>query len=218
MDTSQAYQILHLHPDATFQDIKYKYRKMALESHPDRNREQDGTKFKMITEAYHLLKNNNKVSNAKTRTYKQAGPKKDAKTVWGARPDDPTPEEDWSRYTKQVEESNPTFWKNYVAEFWKTYEENIRQPKKPYDFVIIQEDEPDLSVDVDRSRCIGCCSCETIAPTVFSVDKASKLNPKSSVIDRKGAKCEKIMDAAQTCPTKAINVEDLESGKKIYPY
>ena len=68
-----------------------------------------------------------------------------------------------------------------------------------------------------RDRCIGCCSCETIAPKVFSVDKLTHFNPKSTVYDLHGAKEEKIMDAAETCPTKAILVDDEDSGRRLYP-
>ena len=64
----------------------------------------------------------------------------------------------------------------------------------------------------------GCCSCETIAPQVFQVDKNSKMNPKSSVINQKGAGVNKIMNAAETCPTKAINVENRETKEKLFPY
>jgi ferredoxin len=44
------------------------------------------------------------------------------------------------------------------------------------------------------------------------------MNPKSNVINQSGASAEKIMDAAQTCPTKAIRVEERDTGKKLYPY
>ena len=43
------------------------------------------------------------------------------------------------------------------------------------------------------------------------------LNPKSSVINQNGAGINKIMDAAQTCPTKAINIENTKTREKIYP-
>lgn len=216
MDTLQAYQVLHLSPGSSFSEIKYAYRKLALELHPDKNYdEQDGAKFKMITEAYHLLKNTSKSTNSKARaTAKAARP---SPSNWGVR-HGKTPEEDWSRYTKDVEDADPVFWKRYVAEFWKAYEEGQGHQKKAYDFEITQDKEPDLFVDVDQSLCIGCCSCETIAPSVFSVDKISKMNPKSKVINRVGAKCEKILDAAQTCPTKAIRVEDEDTGRRLYPY
>ena len=60
--------------------------------------------------------------------------------------------------------------------------------------------------------CIGCCSCETIAPGVFEINKNTRFNPKSSVINQKGAGINKIMSAAETDPTKAIRV--VKSDKK----
>ena len=38
------------------------------------------------------------------------------------------------------------------------------------------------------------------------------------VIDQKGAGVNKIMNAAETCPTKAIIVEDKDSKERLYPY
>ncbi len=226
MDTAQAYQVLQLKQGSSFDEIKYAYRKRVLESHPDKNdEEKDGIKFRLVTEAYHLLKNDNKAINSKirenTNKYTDTKTKKEKtfwRSGWGARPEDRSPEEDWSRYTRQTEQSDPFFWKSYVAEFWKEYESKNKRDD-PFDFEIIQKTkEPDLFTNVDHSLCIGCCSCETIAPNVFRVDKHSKMNPKSSVINQKGAKNDKIMDAAQTCPTKAIKVEDKETGSRLYPY
>ena len=37
MNTYQAYQTLQVDSDASFDDIKYAYRKLALELHPDKN-------------------------------------------------------------------------------------------------------------------------------------------------------------------------------------
>ncbi|HET8719364.1 MAG TPA: DnaJ domain-containing protein [Candidatus Nitrosotenuis sp.] len=225
MEASQAYRTLNIEHDSSFDEIKYAYRKLALELHPDKNEsERDGAKFRLITEAYHLLKNNNKVSNSKHREtdYSDKKVKKEQKvsrTHWGAG-NERTPEEDWSRYTKETEQSDPGFWRSYVAEFWKNYESRTNQAKNQYDFDITREKkkDPDLFVDVDHSLCIACCSCETIAPQVFLVDKALRMNPKSNVINQKGAKMDKIMDAAQTCPTKAISIEEQRTGKRLYPY
>ncbi|GEM_PF-144484 len=225
LDTVQACQVLQIKPGSSFDEIKYAYRKRALESHPDKNNEEkDGKKFRLVTEAYHFLKNDNKAVNSKIRESKYTDTKtKKEKTVWrtgwGARPQDRPPEEDWSKYTSQTERGDPFFWKSYVAEFWKNYESKASKKDDSFNFEITEEsNEQDFFTNVDHSLCIGCCSCETIAPNVFRVDKHSKMNPKSSVINQKGAKNEKIMDAAQTCPTKAIKVEDKETGSRVYPY
>jgi ferredoxin len=52
---------------------------------------------------------------------------------------------------------------------------------------------------------------------VFYIDKLTHINPKSSVHNLYGAKEEKIMDAAETCPTKAILVDDKISNRRIFP-
>jgi len=62
----KAIQTLSLESDATFDDAKYRYRKLALELHPDKNKkERNEDKFKKITDAYHYLKKQNKMNNSK---------------------------------------------------------------------------------------------------------------------------------------------------------
>ena len=59
MNTLQACHTLNVNSDASFEDVKVAYRKLALELHPDKNNsESDGKKFKQVTEAYNFLKNN----------------------------------------------------------------------------------------------------------------------------------------------------------------
>lgn len=227
LDASYAYQVLKLEQNSSYDEIKDAYRKLVLELHPDRNdSEQDGIKFKLVTEAYHILKNHKKTNDTRDEVVrnkytdqKTKQEKTVSRTNWGAR-DEKIPEADWERYTKQTEQSDPFFWKKYVADFWRDYDSRVKQTKSPFDFEIGQgkKNDPDLFSSVDKSLCIGCCSCETIAPQVFAVDKTSKMNPKSSVINQKGARRDKIIDAAQTCPTKAIRVEEKETGKRLYPY
>ena len=56
--TASYYDILKLEPDATLQDIKKSYRKLAMEYHPDRNRgneEESTLKFRQVSEAYEVL-------------------------------------------------------------------------------------------------------------------------------------------------------------------
>ena len=230
MNEYQALQTLNLDSDSSFNEVKYAYRKLALEYHPDKNSdEKEGRKFKEVTAAYHILKNNHKklnsnglhssnknYTNSKTKTEQNFRKKK---PQWGANPNGKTPEEDWSRFTKDFEEDNPNFWKKYEEEFWKKYDARINDDKG-YGKKEQKKKEPEInfSVDVDPTLCIGCCSCETIAPEVFTVNKLSKMNPKSKVYNQRGAGFKKVMNAAETCPTKAINVDDKDLKKRLYPW
>ena len=232
MNRTEATQILMLSSDATFDDIKYAYRKLSLKLHPDRNKnEKDGRRFKNVLEAYHFLKGENRLKN-----YNDRNKSTQKKSSYNDRQHNP--EEDWSRFTKDFE-MDENFWRQYEKSFWDDYElrtkkksekndlgkafwdesqENVNpKPKKKYQGNQANVFKHDLDVDVDKSLCIGCCSCETIAPNVFVVDKNVMMNPKSQVHNQHGASEGKIMDAAETCPTKAIQVNEKKSGRKIYP-
>jgi len=64
MNRAQAIQILMLNSDASFDDVKYAYRKISLELHPDRNKkESDGRRFKNVLDAYHFLKSQSRLKN-----------------------------------------------------------------------------------------------------------------------------------------------------------
>ena len=232
MNRTEATQILMLNSDATFDDVKYAYRKLSLKLHPDRNKnEKDDRKFKNVLEAYHFLKGQNRLKN-----YNYRNESTQKKSSYNDR--QRNPEEDWSRFTKDFE-MDENFWRQYETSFWQDYEirtkkksekndfgkafwdesqENVNpKPKKKYQDNQNDAYKHNLSVDIDKSRCIGCCSCETIAPNVFVIDKTTTFNPKSQVYNQYGASEGKIMDAAETCPTKAIKVNERESGRKVYP-
>ena len=58
MNSSQAYKTLEINSNSDFEEVKYAYRKLALQHHPDKNKDSESEKkFKIITEAYHFLKN-----------------------------------------------------------------------------------------------------------------------------------------------------------------
>ena len=240
MNKKSAVQILMVNNNATFEQIKYNYRKLVLEFHPDKNNDQNNEeKFKNITIAYHFLKNQNKLRNFKNRSKRPSGSKSHQKSQYTEKNNRAyNTEEDWSRFTKDFE-MNENFWRQYEKSFWKDYEVstkkksdkkdfenpfwNVKQknvspePKKNYQNNQSKAFNHNLSVNVDESLCIGCCSCETIAPNVFTIDKLKMINPKSHAYNQYGASEEKIMDAAETCPTKAIRVDEKKSGRKIFP-
>ncbi len=227
--------------DATFDEVKYAYRKLALELHPDKNKnEKNGNKFKNVTDAYHYLKKQNKQHNSNQKKSNNDSSENNHQTnsQWKKYSDRQNSGEDWSRFTKDFE-TNQEFWTQYEKTFWDDYELNGNKKSHTNNFENAFWDETkqndnkkpekkhyekyndlhkhNLTVDIDKSLCIGCCSCETIAPKVFFVDKITHINPKSSVHNIHGAKENKIMDAAETCPTKAILVNEKDSGRRIFP-
>lgn len=223
MNTYQALKALNVKSYSSMDDIKLAYRKLALEFHPDKNTsEKEGSEFKKITEAYNYLKKNHAEDTDKQERFTNSDNKTNfkRKPQWGAPPGGKIPEEDWSRYTREFEEGDPTVWREYEKKFWDEYNARVRSDGKQGEYEKAKEPEkqPNLFVDVDKSLCIGCCSCEMIAPDVFSINRNSRSNPKSSVINPKGAGINKIMNAAETCPTKAIIVENADTKERLFPY
>ncbi|HJU60809.1 MAG TPA: ferredoxin [Candidatus Binatia bacterium] len=70
-----------------------------------------------------------------------------------------------------------------------------------------------MKITVDRTKCEGYAKCIQATPKVFKLD--AKMI--AEVIDPNGDSDEKIVLAAKICPTKAINLEEEGTGKKIYP-
>jgi DnaJ-class molecular chaperone len=223
VNTYQALQTLNVDSESSLDEIKVAYRKLALECHPDKNtNEQQGIQFKKITEAYNVIKKYYKEGKAKIPNTSKTTENFKRKPQWGAPPGqtpEDIPEEDWGRFTREFEEGDPEFWKEYERKFWEEYNARVTPDGKNGEFNKAKEPkvQPNLHVDVDESLCIACCSCETIAPDVFSINKNSRINPKSSVINQKGAGINKIMNAAETCPTKAIIVENIDTREKLFP-
>ena len=100
MNRYKAIQTLSLESGATFDDAKYRYRKLALELHPDKNKnERNDDKFKKITDAYHYLKKQNKMNNSKLINEKTANQEKSSmnttkQTHWKTHSSDTQPTED----------------------------------------------------------------------------------------------------------------------------
>jgi ferredoxin len=65
-----------------------------------------------------------------------------------------------------------------------------------------------LRARVDRHRCIGAGNCITIAPTAFDWHEGDFA--KADVIDATGIEEELLRLAAFSCPTQAIEIEEVE--------
>jgi len=70
-----------------------------------------------------------------------------------------------------------------------------------------------LRIRVDYHRCVGSSICVLTAPGVFALNEGGQ----SAVVDPAGEGVDKILEAAEGCPTVAITVEDEESGERLFP-
>lgn len=70
-----------------------------------------------------------------------------------------------------------------------------------------------FKIKVDRNLCIGAASCVALAMKTFELDAENK----AIVIDDGGDEAETIRLAAESCPTKAIILENIETGEQEYP-
>ena len=68
-------------------------------------------------------------------------------------------------------------------------------------------------IKVDRNLCIGAASCVALAMKTFALDSENK----AIVLDEAGDPPESIKLAAESCPTKAIILENIETGEQEYP-
>ncbi len=66
-----------------------------------------------------------------------------------------------------------------------------------------------LRARVDRHRCIGAGNCITVAPTAFDWLKGDL--GKADVIDPDSVEAELLREAALSCPTDAIEIEEVEA-------
>lgn len=68
-------------------------------------------------------------------------------------------------------------------------------------------------VQVINDKCIGAASCAAIAPAVFEMNEENI----ARVISQDGEDDETKLLAAQSCPTSAIVVIDMETNKQVWP-
>lgn len=77
------------------------------------------------------------------------------------------------------------------------------------DFAVRQDG---YRIRVDRELCIGAASCVALAPEIFELDSEGI----AIITDPDGSTVEAMMEAAKSCPTNAIIIEDSE-GNQVWP-
>ena len=206
------YKTLNLQRNASIKEIKIAYRRLARKYHPDRNSNVSDDIMKNINIAFEIL------SDPEKR-------KQHDKTLLDNFAKDYDEANKNFKYKRNFDYKNKHFSPN--STIFDTNANNIdnKTSKHNLNFEIKEkETETDTIIPksqyqiiVEPSLCLAFGSCETLAPKVFVVEKNKMINPKAIVKSENGADFETILDAAKTCPTKAIIITDRFSGERIFP-
>lgn len=85
-----------------------------------------------------------------------------------------------------------------------------------------------LKITVDPDLCIGAASCVTVAPASFVMNGENKAEvldagqaPGGPSYEREveldPSELDNLIMSAQSCPTLAISIDNLETGERLYP-
>jgi len=194
MDSLGYYAILGVSQSTNFQEIKKSYRKLAKKYHPDKNKSPLAEEtIKKINEAFEILSD-----RRKRKQYDL-----EASNIYDA--NDSTYEEKKENLSEQIQRNSYNFSKPESSS-------NLG-----YDNLLLDTIKSRFHILIEPSLCLAFGGCETIAPKVFVVDKSKHINPKARVQSETADSLDRIVMAAQACPTKAIKIIDRYTGNQIYP-
>ncbi len=193
MDSRGYYAIFGISQDANFQEIKKSYRKLAKKYHPDRNKSPHAEEtIKKINEAFEILSDKRKRKQYDLES---------------------------SNIFDQNDQNNDEEEGNSSNKQMNSYKFASADSKSNvgYDNLFLDTIRSRFHIIIEPSLCLAFGGCESIAPKVFVVDKSKHINPKATVESETADTLDRIIMAAQACPTKAIKIIDRYTGHQIYP-
>ncbi len=194
MDIRGYYAILGIPEDASFQEIRKSYRKLAKKYHPDRNKSSHAEEtIKKINEAFEILSDKRKRKQYDLET-SNIFDLKDSNN------------EEKEQNLSNLKQTNSHKFANTESKH------NVG-----YDNLLLDTIRCRFHILIEPSLCLAFGGCESIAPKVFVVDKNKHINPKARVESETADTLDRIIMAAQACPTKAIKIIDRYTGHQIYP-
>ncbi|MDW0167745.1 MAG: DnaJ domain-containing protein [Nitrososphaeraceae archaeon] len=215
-DIMNYYAILGVSQYAKYREIKAAYRRLALKYHPDRNSSPvSENSIKIINAAFEVLSDKDK-----RRQYDE---KLDNSIILHRKK-----EHTKSQTSSSNAGSSAAYSDSDHNNSHDNYDNTYLRKGKRNGLDVNSEGESSIrktfgktkgryQISIEPSLCMAFGSCETLAPNVFEVDKNKMLNPKATVKSETGNDFESILNAAETCPTKAIILRDRYTGKQIYP-
>ncbi len=204
MDSHGYYAILEVTERASFQEIKRSYRKLARKYHPDRNDSSEAEEtIKKINQAFEILSNREKRLQYDSETLPmEIVPHEQEQTL-----------NDLHNYSSMGSENSSAGSFKHSETFWK----KARNDNANNSMTMLDTPRSRFHITIEPSLCLAFGGCESIAPRVFVVDKNKRINPKAKVESETGDNLERILLAAQACPTKAIKIIDRYTGDQLYP-
>jgi molecular chaperone DnaJ len=194
MDSRGYYAILGVSHNANFLEIKKSYRKLAKKYHPDRNKSPLAEEtIKKINEAFEILSD-----RRKRKQYDL-----EASNIYDA--NDSAFEEKEENLSDQIQRNSYDLTKSES------------KSNLGHDNLLLDTIKSRFHILIEPSLCLAFGGCETISPKVFVVDKSKHINPKAKVQSETADTLDRIVMAAQACPTKAIKIIDRYTGNQIYP-
>ena len=215
------YKTLNIQRTAGVKEIKVAYRHLARKYHPDRNSNVSDDIMKNINIAFEILSDNEKRKQYDKTLFDNSAKDNDAVTKnFKYKRNFNDKNNHYSEYDSNqhfssnstIFESNANNKDNQTSEYTLNFE--FKEKETATDIII---PKGQYQIIVEPSLCLAFGSCETLAPKVFVVEKNKRINPKAIVKSENGADFETILDAAKTCPTKAIIITDRFSGERIFP-
>jgi DnaJ-class molecular chaperone with C-terminal Zn finger domain len=200
LDARGYYSILEVSEKATFQEIRRSYRKLARKYHPDRNGASAADDMiKKINQAFETLSDRDK-----RRDYDSQSLLKTLDSMVQVQSAD-------------IFESGSQPERKTTSTFYSTTVKNSQSGGSNQSMTMLANPKSRFHIIIEPSLCLAFGGCESIAPRVFTVDKNKRINPKARVRSETGEELERILLAAQACPTKAIKIIDRYNGDQLYP-
>jgi curved DNA-binding protein CbpA len=215
-DIMNYYAILGVSQLAKYREIKAAYRRLALKYHPDRNSSPvSENSIKIINAAFEVLSDKDKRRQYDEKRFDSIvlhRKKEDTKSQTSS-----SHASSSTAYSDSDHNNNHDNYDNTYLRKGKRNRVDVKSEGGSSVRKIFGKTKGRYQITIERSLCMAFGSCETLAPNVFEVDKNKIFNPKATVKSETGDDFEKIIAAAETCPTKAIIIRDRYTGMQIYP-